>query len=187
VTVGGGSLPDTSRLDPTLVHRATRGDAVARGELVRTLGPSIWGLCRRLCHDPDDAYQNVWERVFRALPGFDPQGAGSLRAWVLTITHRHLVDRHRRRRTRGEVVPLDALPPDEPAMDDDLDAEARRRRLEAAVRALHDAQRRVVVLHHLEGVPLETIAREEGVAVGTVKSRLHRGRARLLTLLGGTR
>jgi DNA-directed RNA polymerase specialized sigma24 family protein len=40
-----------------------------------------------------------------------------------------------------------------------------------------------VVLHHQHGVPLEQIALEEGVAIGTVKSRLHRARARLVTLM----
>ena len=44
--------------------------------------------------------------------------------------------------------------------------------------------RRVVVLHHLNEVSLDAIAQEEGVALGTVKSRLHRARARLLELLG---
>ena len=49
---------------------------------------------------------------------------------------------------------------------------------------LTDSHRRVVVLHHIHGVPLEQLAADEGVALGTIKSRLHRGRAHLAELLG---
>ena len=59
-------------------------------------------------------------------------------------------------------------------------------RLEAALPLLAEEHRRVVVLHHLHGLPLEEIAAAEGVALGTIKSRLHRARARLLAALEGS-
>jgi len=146
----------------------------------------VYGLCRRLDPDPEDAYQEVWEKVFRALPDFDEAGPASIRTWLAVVTHRHLVDRHRRRGARGQLVALDGHEPDDPSPSAEARVDARRRRdrLEAAVARLPEGQRRVVVLHHLAELPLEEIAAAEGVAVGTVKSRLHRGRGRLAELLG---
>jgi RNA polymerase sigma-70 factor (ECF subfamily) len=142
----------------------------------------VWSLCRRLGPDPEDAYQEVWEKVFAALVRFDPDGPATIRTWIATITHRHLVDRARRRRVRGQVVELGDLPA--PAEVDRVDEAQRLGRLESALERLPEGHRRVVVMHHLHDVPLETLARDEGIALGTVKSRLHRARARLLELLG---
>jgi RNA polymerase sigma-70 factor (ECF subfamily) len=169
-------------LDATLITRARAGDPDARGDLVTSIGPSIWTSCRRMDPDPEDAYQAIWERVFLSLHRFDPHREGSLRAWVLTITRRMLVDRHRRRTVRGNVVQLDGL--SVPAVvEDALDSASRKARLNDALQRLPDSQRRAVVFHHLQGTSLETLAHDEGVALGTIKSRLHRGRARLLALL----
>lgn len=150
-------------------------------------GPAVWGLCRRCCPDPDDAFQEIWARIFGALPAFDPQGAATLRTWILTIAHRHLVDRHRRRVVRGTVVEIGDLQADSASPDEALDSARGRQRLEAALTILPEDQRRVILLHHLHGVELTELATSEGCAVGTIKSRLHRGRARLAELLGGKR
>ncbi|MEZ4240069.1 MAG: sigma-70 family RNA polymerase sigma factor [Myxococcota bacterium] len=156
-----------------------------RAALVAQHGPLVWGLCRRLCPDPEDAYQEVWARVFAALPRFDADGPASLRTWIATVTHRHLVDRHRRRTVRGEVVALGEL--SAPLQPDPVERRRDQERLEQALQRLPEAQRRVVVMHHLHDQPVDDIAAAEGIAVGTVKSRLHRARARLLELLGGSR
>jgi RNA polymerase sigma-70 factor (ECF subfamily) len=149
---------------------------------VRAHGPSVWGLCRRLCPEPDDAYQEVWEKVLGALARFDPAGPATLRTWILAVTHRHLVDLHRRRRVRGDVVALPELAVVIDA-DEPIDRQRRVKRVEVALNCLPEGHRRVILLHHLHGLPLEQIAETEGVALGTVKSRLHRGRARLAELL----
>lgn len=173
-----------SRSEETIVC-AARGDPDARAELVRLHGPLVWGLCKRLGPEPEDAYQEVWEKVFGALDRFDPQGSASFRTYLATITHRHLVDRHRRRMTRGEVVEIGDL-----AANSALEERASQRqqldRLEAALQRLPEGHRRVVVMHHLDDLSLEEIAASEGIATGTVKSRLHRARARLFELLGGS-
>ena len=177
----GGPLHALS-FDP-LVSRAASGDGAARAELVADHGPALWGLCRRACPEPEDAYQEVWARVFANLARFDPSGPATLRTWLLTIAHRLLVDRHRRRLVRGEVVELGDLPWFV-GTDEAIDAERVHRRLEAALQRLPEGHRRVVVLHHLNERSLDEIAEGEGVALGTVKSRLHRARARLLELMG---
>lgn len=169
--------------DPT-VAAASKGDLRARNALVDAHGPRVFAMCGRLAADPEDCYQEIWEKVLGALDRFDPGGPASIGTWIATIARRHLIDRHRRRRVRGEVVSIAGLPAVDPAADEALARHQRQARVEAAIQHLPDAHRRVVVLHHLHGIPLEELALDEGVPVGTLKSRLHRGRARLAELLG---
>ncbi len=169
--------------EPDLVRAARQGDAAAWRAVVGAHGPRVWGLCRRLAAEPEDAYQEIWEKVHRSLSRYDAT-RGALAPWVIAIAHRHLVDRHRRRSVRGEVLPLPELADPAPSVVDALHGHARAAALEAAIAQLPADQRRVVVLHHLHDRAVDEIAATEGVAVGTVKSRLHRGRARLVQLLG---
>ena len=174
-----------SSTDDTL-SRAQRGDRDELARILETHGPAVYGVCRRLSPDPDDCYQEVWEKVFAALARFDPNGPAALSTWILTIAHRHLVDRHRRRQVRGVVVPLQDVTDESPDPYVHASDAQRRRRLEHALSQLSDEHRRVVVLHHVQGMSLEALAEGERVALGTVKSRLHRARAALLALLGET-
>lgn len=167
-----------SDLDPS-----SAGPPDAPEALVRRHGPVVLLLCRRLDPDPDDAFQEIWAKVFGALERFDPAGPASLRTWIKRIAHRHLVDRYRRRRTRGTSADVREIPPIDPTIEERLTTEQRRARLHAALTHLDDPSRRVVVLHHLEGVSVADIAELEGSPVGTIKARLHRARARLMTWL----
>jgi RNA polymerase sigma-70 factor (ECF subfamily) len=161
-----------------ILIRAIGGDPDARRSFVELLSPLVWSICRRMDPDPEDACQEIWEKVLRALPGFDPNGTAQASTWVATIAHRHLVDRHRRRVVRGVQV----TPEDLPTSGGQRPEIAK---LQGALERLPDPYRRVVLLHHVHGVALEEIAAGEGVPVGTIKSRLHRARARLVEDLGG--
>lgn len=110
-----------------------------------------------------------WSRVSRF---DDPE------AWLRRTAMNLAISRWRRARVaaRGLVrlgVPRDVDAPDGGDVD-----------LARALATLPHAQREVLVLHHVAGVPLEQVAAELGVPVGTVKSRLSRGRAALAPLLG---
>jgi RNA polymerase sigma-70 factor, ECF subfamily len=148
-------------------------------------GPRLYGLCRALDPDPDDAYQEIWEKVFRALASFDPSGAASLSTWLHGVAHNHLIDRHRKARLR-RAEPL-AHEPSADLAPDPLEHRQEVERLRAALATLPDEQRRAVVFHYLDELPVSEVAAREGVPVGTVKSRLHVGRGRLLQWLGGER
>ena len=164
--------------DP-LLTRAVAGDPLARHALVLRHGPLVWSICRRLAADPEDAYQAVWEKALRALDRFDPAGPAQLGTWLASIAHRHLIDEHRRRTVRGVAVDTEQLTaPERGEARSDLEA------LDNAIAGLSDELRRVVVLHHLHQVPLDDIAADEGVPVGTLKSRLHRARGQLALALG---
>jgi len=166
---------------------AIAGDRDARRALLSAHGPRVYGLCKRLSATPDDCYQAVWEKIFRALPRFDPHGSARLSTWLYTVTHNYLVDQHRKAGRRGEVVPLEAIPPMTPTLDAALQSAQESARLKAALARLPEAQRRAVVMHYLREVPIKVVAEQEGVPVGTIKSRLHKGRGRLLLLLTRSR
>ena len=146
-------------------------------------GGLVWALCRRLDPEPEDAWQESWEKLLRALPGFDPMGAASQKTWITTVVHRHLVDRHRRRHVRGDVAESEELLDPAPSAITRMVQAQKTMALEQALARLPEVWRRVVVLHHLHEVPLDLIAADEGVAIGTIKSRLHRARAALLGVL----
>jgi len=154
--------------------------------LVRAHGDLVYGMCRRLAVDPDDCYQEIWLKVMRALPSFDPDGPAPARGFVATIARRHLVDQHRRQtaRDRAARAAVNESPAVDPA--ERIDAAIDRHRLEGALGELPPEQRHVVVQHHVHGASLEELAAEQGVALGTIKSRLHRGRARLAERLRRT-
>jgi RNA polymerase sigma-70 factor (ECF subfamily) len=100
-------------------------------------------------------------------------------AWVRKTAFRLAVDGLRRaRRHHGVLVRLAARP--EPATPPD----AEDREVVAALQRLPLPQREVLVLHHCLDLPVEAVAAQTGVSVGTVKSRLHRGREQLAALLG---
>lgn len=167
--------------DSDPVAAAARGDRRAWAQLVDRHGGQIYDLCRRLSPDPDDCCQEIWVRVHARLSTYDPAIA-PFRSWLMTIAHRHLIDRHRRRRRRSEVILPELVSagsdPERAAMD-----QQRTGSLHDAIASLPPGQQRVVVLHHLHGLSLAQIADDEGIALGTVKSRLHRARAALARTL----
>ncbi len=118
-----------------------------------------------------EAYARLWSRWKNIADYSDPA------AWVRTVGSRIAVSRWRRARTamrslvRHGPPPLAAVPnPDSVA-------------LVAALRQLPESQRRTLVLHYIGGLPIAEIAEREGVAEGTIKARLHRGRTALRPLL----
>jgi RNA polymerase sigma-70 factor, ECF subfamily len=187
--VNPAPLP-TPSFDASQLRKAQQGDPAARKALVAALGPTVWALCRRLDGQPEDAYQDAWAHILSVIVRFEVAGSATLRTWVSRVVHRRLVDRHRRTKVRHIVEPWD--PTDMAIFTGRTDPEAefvdrrRRQKLEVALARLPDAQRRVVVMHHLQGRELTDIAETEGAALGTIKSRLHRGRAQLAQTLSKT-
>lgn len=119
-----------------------------------------------------EAYARAWQRWPQVRSYADPEG------WVRTVARRIAVSRWRRTRTalahlrRQSVEPTASAPSEDHAL------------LVAALRQITADQREAIVLHHLCERSVEQVAAETGVAVGTVKARLHRGRAALAAALG---
>lgn len=118
-----------------------------------------------------EAYSRAWPRWPKLRGYADPEG------WVRTVAYRVAVSSWRKATNRLTAHLRHGAPADVPEIGPEHVA------LVEALRALTPEQRRVVVLHHLVGLPVDEIARETGAAVGTVKSRLARGRQALATRL----
>jgi RNA polymerase sigma factor (sigma-70 family) len=156
-------------------------------EVVRTHSARVYRLAYRLTgdrHDAEDLTQEVFVRVFRSLSTYAP---GTFEGWLHRITTNLFLDQARRKsRIRFEGFAEDAaerLPGREPTpaqayFDTHLDGD-----IEAALAALPPEFRAAVVLCDIEGLSYEEIAATLGVKLGTVRSRIHRGRAQLRTAL----
>jgi RNA polymerase sigma-70 factor, ECF subfamily len=115
--------------------------------------------------------------VQRGLSAYRP---GSMEAWLGRITTNAFVDDVRRRRRRPVVAlasVAEQVTPGAPAADDALDRDVLPDHVTDALRDLPDEYRAAVVLCDVVGLRYEEIAEELGVPVGTVRSRIHRGRA----------
>ena len=177
-----------------LVEVAQRGDVASFNELVRLFEGRVYNLCYRMLGDPDsaaDAAQDAFLAAFRNLRSFR---GGSFRSWMLRIATNTCYDVLRVRKRRPSVS-LDIEADDEsdssPLQIADTaespDDFAQRRELAAAIQdgltALPDEQRIVLILSDIQGLAYEEIAQITNSNLGTVKSRLSRGRARLREVL----
>jgi RNA polymerase sigma-70 factor (ECF subfamily) len=176
-------------LDEITLTRARRGDQAAFASLVRryqrpvhaVIGRILTGVASRA--EVDELAQDVFLRVYRALPGFESQGPGRLTKWILTIAGRLAIDELRRARLPTDRADADRIPAAGPS----ADAAATQGQLAAAVvRALETLtpeQRATFVLREFHDFEYDELARALDVDLGTVKSRLSRARTALRAAL----
>jgi RNA polymerase sigma-70 factor (ECF subfamily) len=179
-------LPD----EAAVIARAASGDRTAFAQLMEHYQSACYGLAWRLLGDADhaaDATQDAFIHAYKAIGSYR---GGVFRSWLLRITANASYDILRRAQRR----PSSPLPdPEEGAAElPDLAAvnpvvEAGRsemyRHLEAALRRLPEDQRTAIVLCDVYGMDYNEVAAMTQSALGTVKSRIHRGRLRLRELL----
>jgi RNA polymerase sigma-70 factor (ECF subfamily) len=177
-------VTDRAEQDATLVERYLTGDVAAFDELMRAHQDRVFAICLRMLRDRDaalDATQETFITVFRKADRF--AGRSAFSTWLYRVAVNTCYDaarRDRRRRTEAlrDVDPADA------AARDALDAAELRPDLERALAAVPPEFRAAVVLADVEGLGLQTVAEVLGVPVGTVKSRVFRGRRILAQILG---
>jgi RNA polymerase sigma-70 factor (ECF subfamily) len=178
--------------DGHLVVAAQNGDRDALDRLLRLHFDRIHAVCRRIAgstRDADDAAQEALVRIVRALDRFD--GRASFSTWCYRIATNAALDelRKRSRRPQLHVVGDDERGPD---IADPVDAGAQRRvegvvdrlALDAALAELPEEFRVPVVMRDVGDLDYAEIAEELSVPIGTVKSRIARGRRMLLQRLG---
>ena len=156
-------------------------------DIVRAHSARVYRLAYRLTgnqHDAEDLTQEVFVRVFRSLSSYTP---GTFEGWLHRITTNLFLDGARRRqRIRFEGLgdevaqrlPGTELSPAQAWDERHLDGD-----IQAALAALPPDYRAAVVLCDIEGFSYEEIAATLGVKLGTVRSRIHRGRAQLRAAL----
>ena len=161
-------------------------------EIARDHGRFLYTVAYRLTGNSDDAQDLVQEVLLKVRRGLETYRPGSLEGWLSRITTNTFLDEARRRRRR----PVDLLPddpdrvvPPSPGADVALAAEALPDHVQDALRGLPEEYRAAVVLCDVVGRSYEEIGSILDVPVGTVRSRIHRGRGLLRKALvsGGDR
>ena len=156
-------------------------------EVARRHGRTIYNFAYRLTGNRDDAYDLVQEVLLRVRKGLQAYTPGSFEGWLWRITRNAFLDEVRRRKRRA-TVPLPegdrddtgaSPPPDEVLAEVRLGED-----VQAALLRLPYEFREAVVLCDVVGLSYEEIATAADVPVGTVRSRIHRGRRMLKELLG---
>lgn len=185
----------TNPSDAELVSRAQGGDPAAFSGLVARYQDRVYNTCYRMCHNHADALdltQATFVRALEALPRFEVRA--KFFTWLFRIAV-NLTLSHRRAERRRPTLSLRAFadeedrPLDPPAareVEDPAEVLARvelHERLAGALQKLDEEFRAAVVLRDVEELDYATIAEILDVAVGTVKSRIYRGRMMLREML----
>jgi RNA polymerase sigma-70 factor (ECF subfamily) len=170
--------------DEAVVALVARSDQEALAELYDRFGRVAYGLALRVLRDEklaEDAVQEAFLAAWRNADRFMPERAKAS-TWLLTFVHRRAVDFVRREeRRRVEPLPETTEPSGSAAEDAWLRFE--RERVQAALRQLPDQQREALELAYYGGFTQSELAERLGQPVGTIKSRMFAGLARLRELL----
>ena len=186
------TVPDdpVQRRDLILIERARDGDLGAFNDLVTLYQDSLFALVVRMVPDRDQADDVVQEGFFSAYRNLASFRGGSVKSWLNRICVNAAMDTQRARKRRP-VQPYPELDDEswQPRAGDEVDPERiavhteRSRVLAAALSHITEDQRTAIVLYDVEGYDYAEIAQMTGVSLGTVKSRIHRGRLSLRDIL----
>jgi len=186
---GGPQQPETP--DEELVLKSQQGDIHAFDELVERYHGKIYGLTYNMTsnrEDAEDLTQEVFMKAFQALPRF--KGKSSFYTWLYRIAVNKTIN-YRKKRNKKRAMSLDQFD-NEIKLDDvyhdltskgsplrNLSLSELQKKLNEAMQTLSEKHRTVVVLHDMQGVPHEEIAKMVGASVGTIRSRLFYARRQL--------
>jgi RNA polymerase sigma factor (sigma-70 family) len=188
-----GSTPEPMRFrrdlahlsDEALVALIARSDESALAELYDRIGGTAYGLAYRVLRDEalaEDAVQEAFLGLWRSAGSFVPERAKAS-TWILTLVHRRAVDLVRREQRR-RADPLEGAPePTEGSAEEAAWLRLERERVQAALQLLPDQQREAIELAYYGGYTQSELAERLGQPIGTIKSRMFSGLARLRELL----
>jgi len=180
-------VPDTPARDEDLVRRYLSGDRAAFAALVERHERRVYNLALRMTgreEDARDAAQDAFLTVLRKLSSF--RGEAAFTTWLHRVTVNACYDLLRKRQRaplleRGD----DDLPAREPPpAPDHADASSLSMDVQQALLQVPEDFRAVMILHDVHDLRQEEVAAIVGVPIGTVKSRLHRGRIALARAMG---
>ena len=182
----------SSRRDPVLsalVKRMADGEESALGQLYDETSSLLFALLLRMLRSREDAEEamlDAYSRAWRNASTFDPS-RGSVTAWLVMMARSIAIDRIRASATRlsktEELIDPAAKPASGPGPEEDAWMGQQRERVQAALRRLPHEQRHAVELAFFSGLSHSELAGAIGAPLGTVKTRVRLGLARLRTLL----
>jgi len=175
----------TAAQDAELLARVLEGDHDAFDQIMRNHEDRVFSVCLRIMGNREhalDATQETFLTAFRKASQF--KGNAALGTWIYRIAVNTCYD-HLRKQKRRRADPMpDRLDPADHSAEDAVESAGLRPEIERALAAISPEFRSAVVLSDIEGMSLPEVAEVLGVPVGTVKSRVFRGRRLLATELG---
>jgi RNA polymerase sigma-70 factor, ECF subfamily len=186
-----GSLTDS---DSDLLQRCRAGDQAAWRDLVARHTRRVFNVAYRFVgrvDEAEDLTQEVFIKVYQSLDRYR-QSEGSFTTWLTTVARNQVIDNYRRRREEKrrrlenpEILDVIASPEEGPLRG--LERDERVEFVRRGLRALPADLREPLILCDLQGLPYEEVASILRVPLGTVKSRINRGRLELARRLLGRR
>ena len=172
--------------DEALVLLAARSEQSALAELYDRYGRVAYGLALRILRDQalaEDAVQEAFLAIWRTAQRYVPE-RGTASTWILTLVHRRAVDLVRREQRRRADSLEQAPEQGGGSADEEAWLRLQRERVQEALRQLPDQQREALELAYYGGFTQSELAERLGQPLGTIKSRMFSGLARLRELLG---
>lgn len=175
-----------------LIARLQKRDEAAFEELIRQYEKKVYSLCFRMCgnsEDAEEAAQDAFLALWRGIDRFRQES--SLSTWIYRLATNACIDTLRRRKKQSGSVSLD----DEELFVDAVDTSPQpqetvehretQKLLQEGLSALPEEYRKVLILREIEGLSYTEIAESASIELGTVKSRISRGRSLLRNFLSG--
>ena len=168
------------------IQRAADGDQAAWETIVRTYWRKVFNVAYRFVgtyEEAEDLTQEIFLKVFRSLHTFDRRA--NFQTWLISVSRNYCIDRYRSGRRDREVFAREVNAADVqaeapgPSPHARVELQDRVALLREALRALSPPLRTAVLLRDIHELSYQEIASQLGVAEGTVKSRINRGRAEL--------
>ena len=178
------SSPEARERLKAAMARLAEGDRGALEETYRLTNVKLFGICLRILGDrkeAEDALQDVYITLWRNAARYDASRASPI-AWLATFARNRAVDRLRTGKVRRGAVPVDEAAglADSAAMADDmLIDEERSARVHTCIQGLDDPQRGAIRSAFLDGYTYAELAERQDVPLGTMKSWIRRGLAKL--------
>lgn len=175
-----------------LIARLQKRDEAAFEELIRQYEKKVYTLCFRMCgnsEDAEEAAQDAFLALWRGIDRFRQES--SLSTWIYRLATNACIDTLRRRKKQSGSASLD----DEELFVDAVDTSPQpqetvehretQKLLQEGLSALPEEYRKVLILREIEGLSYTEIAESASIELGTVKSRISRGRSLLRNFLSG--
>lgn len=176
-----------------LIARLQKRDETAFEELLRQYEKKVYTLCFRMCgnsEDAEEAAQDTFLALWRGIDRFRQES--SLSTWIYRLASNACIDLLRRRKKQGsslslddEELFLDAVDP-APSPQEAVEHREAQKLLQEGLSALPEEYRKVLILREIEGLSYTEIAESASLELGTVKSRISRGRVLLRNFLSGS-
>ena len=172
--------------DDDLLDRCRRGDEAAWRDLVGRYTRKVFGLAYRFAgrvDEAEDLTQEIFIRVYQNLDRYQP-AAAAFQTWLITVARNHAIDNYRKKReerTRRHDDPelMERLPSGQEGPLMAMERAERVQLVQRGIRALPFDLREALILCDLQGLQYEEAAKILDIPLGTVKSRINRGRLEL--------